>query len=34
MRSLVSVASKELTGLPNPLESTLTKNIGGGVDYG
>src|SRR6266403_1258655 len=30
MEPLVSVANKELTGSPNPLESTLTKNRGGG----
>ncbi len=29
MEPLVSVANKELTGSPNPLESTLTKNRGG-----
>src|SRR5712664_2087590 len=30
MKSPVSVATKELTGSLNSLESTLTKNMGGG----
>jgi hypothetical protein len=34
MKPLVSVASKELTGPLNSLASTLTKKIGGVVDYG
>ena len=31
MKSPVSVANKELTGSLGPLDSTLTKNGGGGV---
>ncbi len=34
MKPRVSVADKELTGFLSPLDSALTKNMGGGGYYG